>query len=110
MLDPKEAQVTICGTKAGAEMFGPAHLNEGHAVINKVEHGMLVSTAPSKAAAIYGFAGAGSQAPHDLEARQWIDAIKNDTVPLVKPEEAMVVTQILEAIYESARTGKAVYF
>jgi predicted dehydrogenase len=45
-----------------------------------------------------------------LEARQWIDAIKNDSDPLVRPEEALVVTQILEAIYESARIGKAVYF
>ncbi|BBH18805.1 hypothetical protein Back11_01500 [Paenibacillus baekrokdamisoli] len=29
---------------------------------------------------------------------------------LVKPEQALVVTQILEAIYESSRTGKAIYF
>jgi hypothetical protein len=29
---------------------------------------------------------------------------------VVKPEQAFVVTQILEAIYESAKTGKAVYF
>ena len=29
---------------------------------------------------------------------------------VVKPEQAFVVTQILDAIYESARTGKAVYF
>ena len=28
----------------------------------------------------------------------------------VEPRQAMVVTQILEAIYESGRTGKAVYF
>ena len=27
----------------------------------------------------------------------------------VKPEQAFVVTQILEAIYESAKTGKPVY-
>ena len=28
----------------------------------------------------------------------------------VKPEQAIVVTQILEAIYTSAKTGKPVYF
>lgn len=28
----------------------------------------------------------------------------------MKPEQAFVVTKILDAIYESARTGKAVYF
>jgi predicted dehydrogenase len=45
-----------------------------------------------------------------MEARLWIEAIINDTEPLVKPEQAFVVTQILEAIYESAKTGKAIYF
>lgn len=44
------------------------------------------------------------------EAKAWISCVQNDTPPRVKPEEALVVTQILEAIYESARTGKAVYF
>ena len=28
----------------------------------------------------------------------------------VEPEQALVVTQILEAVYESAKTGKTVYF
>lgn len=46
----------------------------------------------------------------DLEARQWIQCILDDTEPVVKPEEALVVTEILDAIYESARTGKAVHF
>jgi predicted dehydrogenase len=110
VLDPKEAQVTLCGTRAGAEMSGDAWKNEGYTVINKVEHNNLVETRPSDNGGIYGFAGAGSQAPQDLEARQWIDAIKNNSEPLVKPEEALVVTRILEAIYESAKTGKAVYF
>ena len=44
------------------------------------------------------------------ESRVWLDAIKNDTEVFVKPEEAMVVTQIIEGIYESARTGKEVFF
>jgi predicted dehydrogenase len=110
MINAKEAQVTLCGTRAGAEMFGDAWKNEGYTVINRVEQDTLISTQPSTGGGIYGFAGIGSQAPQDLEARQWIDAIKNNTDPLVRPEEALVVTQILEAIYESARTNKAVYF
>jgi predicted dehydrogenase len=40
----------------------------------------------------------------------WIDAIVNDKEVTVKPEQALVVTEILEAIYESAATGKPVYF
>jgi predicted dehydrogenase len=110
MINTKEAQVTLCGTKAGAEMFGEAYKGEGYSIINKMEHNNLVETRPSGSGGIYGFAGAGSQAPQDLEARQWIDAIKNNGDPLVQPGEALVVTRILEAIYESAKTGKAVYF
>lgn len=44
------------------------------------------------------------------EAHQWIYAIENDVDPLVMPEQAAVVSRIIEAIYESAKTGKAVYF
>jgi predicted dehydrogenase len=110
MINTKEAQVTLCGTKAGAEMFGKAHQNQGYTVINKVEYGVQVSTEPSASSGIYGFRGAGPIEPQDLEARQWIDAIKNDTEPLVKPEEALVVTRILEAIYESAHTNEVVHF
>ena len=44
------------------------------------------------------------------EAMQWLNAIKNDTEPLVKPEQAFVVTQILEGIYKAAETGKEVFF
>jgi len=51
-----------------------------------------------------------SESDADVEARLWIDAIVNDKPPVVLPEQAMVVSQILEAIYESASTGKAVYF
>ena len=34
--------------------------------------------------------------PGDLEAKMWIDCILNDTQPLVLPEQAYAVTQILE--------------
>jgi predicted dehydrogenase len=32
----------------------------------------------------------------------------NDTEPLVKPEQAFKVTQILDAIYKAAKTGNEV--
>ena len=48
--------------------------------------------------------------PAEYEARQWIQAIVEDTDPIVLPEEAAVVTAVIEAIYESGRTGKTVYF
>jgi predicted dehydrogenase len=52
--------------------------------------------------------GAGER-PEVLEAQSWIQAILNDTEPVVKPEEALVVTEILEAIYKSSKTGEPVY-
>jgi predicted dehydrogenase len=48
--------------------------------------------------------------PADVEARRWIDAVKNDTDPIVLPEQACVVSEILEAIYKSAESGQPVYF
>lgn len=107
VVDPKEAQVTLCGTDAGAEMFGKAFLDQGYVVFNKAAHGELEETKPSEAGGVFGF-GANHVEQKDAEARQWVDAILNDKEPLVKPEQAIVVTQILEAIYKSAETGKVV--
>ena len=45
-----------------------------------------------------------------MEAAQWINAVVTDTDPCVLPEQAFVVTRILEGIYESAKTGKPYYF
>ena len=54
--------------------------------------------------------GRKSSDPSYLEAKQWIEAVINDTDPCVLPEQALVVSQILEAIYTSSKTGETVYF
>ena len=51
-----------------------------------------------------------SEDPGYKEAKSWIDAIINNRDPIVMPEQALAVTEILEAIYESSRTGKPVIF
>ncbi len=109
MINPKEAQVTLCGDKGGAEMFGAAFMDQGYVVFNKAAHGQLEETKPSEAGGVFGFAGASFE-QRDAEAQQWIDAIINDKEPMVKPEQAIVVTRILEAIYKSAETGQVVVF
>jgi len=48
--------------------------------------------------------------PGDIECRQWLEAVLHNGIPLVKPEQALVVTQILEAIYKSCETGKTIEF
>jgi predicted dehydrogenase len=110
IINAREAAVTLCGTLAGAEMFGANDQNKGYLITNRIEHGVQVSTQPSEGVGIFGYESAKAGSPSDLEARQWIDAIKNNTEPLVKPEEAIVVTRILEAIYTSAKTGRPVNF
>ena len=60
-------------------------------------------------AGVVDFFEGGASAEGIREADQWLNAIINDTEPVVKPEQAFVVTQILEAIYKSAETGKEVF-
>ena len=56
------------------------------------------------------FDGVTSADPAVLEAAQWINAVITDTDPCVLPEQAFVVTRILEGIYESAKSGQPYYF
>ena len=102
-LDVKEAKCTLCGTKAGADMEDSLRINTAHL-------GKLTTIKPELAAGGVDFFEGRSGKPEDIEARQWIDAVLNDTEPTVKPEQAIVVTRILEAIYESAKTGKEIVF
>ncbi|MFC5466319.1 Gfo/Idh/MocA family protein [Lederbergia graminis] len=102
-LDVDEAKVSLSGTEAGADMKDGLR-------INGEEFGKLYTKKAELDAGGVAFYDGKMESDADLEARLWIESIINDTEPLVKPEQAFVVTQILEAIYESARTGKAVYF
>ena len=44
----------------------------------------------------------------ELEMRMWIDAVISDHDPVVLPNEMLVVSKIIDAIYESSFTGTAV--
>lgn len=102
-LDVKEARCTLCGTKAGADMDDSVR-------INSTDFGKLITLKPDLSAGRVDFYDGKMESAADFEARQWIDAVLNDKEPTVKPEQAIVVTRILEAIYESAKTGKEVVF
>lgn len=102
-LDVREAQTTLCGTEGGADM-------KDGLTINGENLSKLYETKIDLSAGGVAFYDGHTESEADLEARLWIEAILNNTDPVVKPEEALVVTQILEAIYESSKTGKAVYF
>ena len=97
-----EAKTVLCGTEGGADM-------EGGLRINGERFGRLYDTNIDLKAGGVAFYEGKQESAADMEARLWIEAILNDKEPLVKPEQALVVTEILEAIYQSAKTGKTIY-
>ncbi|HOB21165.1 MAG TPA: Gfo/Idh/MocA family oxidoreductase, partial [Candidatus Atribacteria bacterium] len=102
-LQEGEARTTLCGTKAGADMMDGLR-------INGEKFSKLYTTKPTLGPGGVAFFEGESESEADREARLWIENILNDTEPVVKPEQALVVTEILEAIYTSAKTGKPVYY
>ncbi|GLO68208.1 MULTISPECIES: Gfo/Idh/MocA family oxidoreductase [Oceanobacillus] len=102
-LDVDEAKCSLSGTEGGADMKEGLRLHGedlGELYTKKVNLG------PGGVA----FYDGDTESDAELEARMWIESIINEEEATVLPKEALVVTQILEAIYQSAKTGKAVYF
>ena len=102
-LEEGEAMTTLCGTEGGADMKQGLRMN-GERYSRLYDEKVITD-----AAGVAFYEGEGEDAAV-VEAKHFIDCIIHDEEPIVKPEQALVVTQILEAIYESARTGKPVYF
>ncbi|MCI8895597.1 MAG: Gfo/Idh/MocA family oxidoreductase [Lachnospiraceae bacterium] len=98
-----EGSAMLCGTKAGAQI-------KNGISINKDEFGRLIDIYPDMKTGGAAYFNGIEETPAIREANCWLDAIEQDTDPVVTPEQACVVSEILEAIYESARTGEPVYF
>lgn len=105
----REASTTLCGTLAGAEVYSGMKEGSNEIVINRGHFGLLTEERISESGEIAYFEG-GTEAPGVAEARQWLDAVANDTQPLVKPEEAFVVTKVLDTIYKSAEQKQEIQF
>lgn len=104
MADPREAITTICGDKAGADMLDGLR-------INGVKNGRQYIMKPNfSTGGVAFFDGAGGKEPADYEAANFSAAILDGQELNVKPEQAAVVTRILEGIYKSQQTGKPYYF
>lgn len=103
VVDFAEAKTLLCGTEAGADMTNGLR-------INGEKLSRLYETKVDLGSGGVAFFKGEEETDAIREAKAWVEAILEDKEPLVKPEQALVVTEILEAIYESARTGKTVYF
>ncbi len=102
-LDVGESQCTLCGTEGGADMKDGLR-------INGEKNSRTFMTKPDLNAGGVAFYDGAAEDDSSLEQKQWINAIVTGTKPTVLPEQAIVVTQILEAIYTSSKTGKPVFF
>lgn len=102
-LDVDEAKTSLCGTKAGADMKDGVR-------INCVKYNKQVVETPAIAGTGVAFFDGEVEKDRVIEQEVFYNAVMNGGELVVKPEQAIVVTKILEAIYESAKTGKAVYF
>ena len=97
------SQTVFAGTKAGADMVDGLRINgekDGSLYVNQVE--VLPFTRieyPGRKMDTF-----------EYEMNRWVDAVLNDAPQLVTGEQALVVSEILEAIYISSETGKPVYF
>jgi len=100
-LEVDEAKCTLCGTEGGADMKGGLRINGEH------NSRLYVQEVDLSAGGVAFYSG-NAQSDADTEMKAWIKAIDEDTDPVVLPEQAYVVSLILEALYESSRTGQAV--
>lgn len=110
-LDQRQAMNTLYGTKAGSSMeFVGEAGTDRKLLINTVSAGRQIITdvdvkekIDPSADLIFSYPGA------EGECECWLNALEGKGELVVKPEQAYVVTRILEAIYESDKTGKAIY-
>ena len=109
ILESREASTTLCGTAAGAEIHSGMSYSKNELIYNRGRNGQLMEETISPVGGVAYFGGGGGE-EGTIDCRQWLEAVQKGTQPLVKPEEALVVTQILDAIYQSARENKEVKF
>lgn len=109
ILESREASTTLCGTAAGAEIHSGMSYGKNELIYNRGRNGQLMEETISPVGGVAYFGGGGGE-EGTIDCRQWLEALQNGTEPLVKPEEALGVTKVLDAIYKSAREGKEIKF
>lgn len=99
ILDNREQKVTLCGTGGGADMDDGLR-------INGVAYGGFYEMKPDLTPDRIHL----GETAADRDAAHWLNALDMACEVPVQPEQALVVTQILEAIYHASQTGQPVFF
>lgn len=109
ILESREASTTLCGTKAGAEIHSGMSYSKNELIYNRGRNNQLMEETLSPVGGVAYFGGGGGE-EGTIDCKQWLEAINNGTKPLVQPEEALAVTKVLDAIYQSAKDNKEIKF
>ncbi len=109
VLESKEASTTLCGTLAGAEVRSGMSYQVPEVIYNRGRNGELMQETVSAVGGVAYFGGGGDE-EGVIDCRQWLEAVQKGTEPVVKPEQALVVTKVLDAIYRSAEEKKEIRF
>ena len=102
-LEVDEAKTSLCGTKAGADMKDGLR-------INYIHHNKQVVEKPALSGEGVAFFSGEEKPAGDYEQELFYHIVADGAEQVVKPAQAAVVTRVLEAIYESAKSGKTIYF
>ena len=86
-------QVSLMGNKGGADIFPLKIYQE--------KYNTLIDSTPAYLPEING---------HQLEINQFVECCLEGKTPLSTPEQGLIIQKIVNAIYESAETGKAIQF
>ncbi len=97
-LEVDEAKTSICGTKAGADMKDGLRINRIHHNVPTVEKPELFGGAVD-------FFSGDEKSAADVEQELFYRIVADGAKQTVEPEQAAVVTRILEAVYRSAESG-----
>ncbi|MEO3945122.1 Gfo/Idh/MocA family oxidoreductase [Gorillibacterium sp. CAU 1737] len=100
-LDVHEAKTVLCGTKAGADMLNGL-------TINGTKNDRLYELKPNLEAGGVAFYDGNTTTPEVVEQQTFFHAIRGKGELVVLPEQAAVVTQILDAVYQSAKEGRQI--
>ena len=102
-LEVDEAKTSLCGTKAGADMKDGLR-------INYIHHNTQVVEKPELSSGGVAFFSGKEKSAADYEQELFYHIVVDGAEQVVKPAQAAVVTRILEAIYQSAESGRTIYF
>ena len=109
ILESREASTTLCGTAAGAEIHSGMSYPKNELIYSRGRNGQLMQESISPVGGVAYFGGGGGE-EGTIDCRQWLESINKGTQALVRPEQALVVTQVLDAIYQSAGKNAEVRF